>query len=223
MNPQRNYLTLKKKIQDYWKKNGRGSEIPTLLPVTKKVEPNKIQLLYDVGCRAFAESYLQEALLKINTLPSDIEWHFIGHLQKNKVSKVVDHFKVIHSIDSYLLAEKISKAAIAKGKIIEGFLQINVSNKKEKYGLLIEDVSMDQFFSLEGIQWKGLMVMADVSNKGKLIKGQYKKARQIKDKLVDNGYLLPHLSMGMSQDFLIAIEQGASYIRLGTAIFGERQ
>jgi hypothetical protein len=180
----------------------------TLVVVTKNHSIDEIMQVYNEGCRDFGENRLQEALPKIEALPKDIRWHFIGSLQRNKVNKVVENFSFIHSIDSLPLAEKIA----ATGKKIPCFLEVNTSGETSKHGFTIEEC--EKLPKMEGIEIVGLMTMAPLTDDKRVIRSCFSKLRLLKEKLG-----LKFLSMGMSHDWRIALEEGATHLRIGSAIF----
>lgn len=182
-----------------------------LVVVTKNQPISKVLEVYQAGCRDFGENRIQEALLKIGEVPADVHWHFIGTLQKNKVNKAIGKFALIHSVDSYALAEKISQSGGAKI-----LLQVNTSGEVSKHGLSIEEwrPSLESLFSLPNLQIEGLMTMAPLTEDTAIIRQTFRKLRLFAEELK-----LPELSMGMSHDFEIALEEGATLVRIGSALF----
>lgn len=189
---------------------GRSPENILLLAVSKGCSLEEILAAYKDGCRDFGESRVQEALEKIENAPKDINWHLIGSLQTNKVKKAIGKFKLIHSVDSYELAEKISNASIK----IPILLQVNTSGESTKHGLSPQE-NLEKFFRLPGVSVEGLMTMAPFVENEAVIRDCFVKLRNLRDQ-----YGLKHLSMGMSHDWRIAIEEGATILRIGTNIFG---
>lgn len=182
-----------------------------LIVVSKNQPISKILEVYQQGCRDFGENRIHEALKKIEIAPSGINWHLIGTLQKNKVNKTLGKFSLIHSVDSFELAEKLSK-----GSHQSILLQVNTSGELSKHGLSIEEWRpyLDSLFSLPNISIQGLMTMAPLTKDTHVIRQTFCKLRQFGEELK-----LPHLSMGMSHDYELALEEGATIIRIGTAIF----
>ncbi|CRX39385.1 YggS family pyridoxal phosphate-dependent enzyme [Estrella lausannensis] len=218
---------------DYWQllasidsiaaREGRNDEV-RLIAVSKNQPVEKLLGLYKQGCRLFGESKVQEWVSKKEALPKDIEWHFIGTLQKNKVRKVVGEVSLIHSIDSLELAKKVAEVSVEKGVTSHILLEVNTSMEGTKHGFTEEEVmeTYPQMQLLEGISVDGLMTIGpNTEDEGK-IRRAFKNLREIKEKLEKAGKRLPHLSMGMSHDFQIALEEGATLIRVGTLLFGER-
>lgn len=203
---------------------GRKGEVK-LIAVSKNQPTEKLFGLYNLGCRLFGESKVQEWFFKKEALPEDVQWHFIGTLQKNKVRKVVGEFSMIHSVDSLELAQKIAEVSIEKGVTSHILLEVNTSHEGTKHGFTEEEVMLvyPEIQRLEGISVEGLMTIGpNTEDEGK-IREAFKNLRKTKEKLEKGGKPLPHLSMGMSHDFQIALEEGATLIRIGTLLFGERK
>jgi pyridoxal phosphate enzyme (YggS family) len=218
------YLEVKDKIIQIARQNGRKPSEITLIAVSKGHSQEKISSVYKKGCRDFGESRTQEALEKIPSLPLDVHWHFIGPLQKNKVNKIVGKFTLIHSVDSLELAQKISKSSLEKGLVTPVLLQVNISGESKKHGLNGESW-LDNFEvlqSLSGISLEGLMTIAPFVQDEKIIRHCFSGLRKWRDifaAITGKPYQLSQLSMGMSHDYKIAIEEGATILRIGTAIF----
>lgn len=202
-------------------KCGRDPTSINLVAVTKNVAWPKIQEVYKEGCRNFGESKVQEALSKIEDGPRDIDWHMIGTLQKNKVSKIVGKVKLIHSIDNLEIAKTVSDYSQKNHLTSAILLQVNTSQEKSKHGFLINELL--NFFSeieqLPNIEIKGFMTMAPFVEEERIIRQSFAKLRELRDKLEPS---LPYLSMGMSHDYRIAIQEGSTILRIGSAIFGEK-
>lgn len=213
-----NYLRLIASIENCAKAAGRKPEEITLVAVTKNQTIEDVMSLYDVGCRVFGESRLQESESKIAAMPQDCVWHLIGTLQKNKVRKAVEHFSVIESVDTFSLAEKISAVSVEQGKRVPVLLQVNTSGEISKHGLSPEDwkkVVVD-LLQLPGIQLEGLMTMAPLTHDRLLIRQCFVRLKSLRDQLPGIG---PELSMGMSQDYREAIAEGATLLRVGSLLF----
>ena len=176
----------------------------------------EIQEVYDAGCRDFGESRVAEALEKMEKLPKDIRWHFVGKLQRNKVNKIIGRFALIQSVDTKELAEKISEKSIEARIKSAILLEVNVSGETSKSGFSVAELRKEYPYlqSLQGIEIQGLMTMAPLTDDQNLIRACFSALRHLKEELQ-----LPFLSMGMSQDYLIAIEEGATHLRIGSAIF----
>lgn len=208
--------------------SGRNPEEVSLIAVSKTKPVSMLQEAYDAGCRDFGENKVQEIMDKIDRLPSDIRWHMIGHLQTNKVKYIVGKVFLIHSVDSLHLAEAISKEAVKQNTTVNILIEVNVAKEDTKYGAMAEDtVSLvEKIALLPGICVKGLMTIAPYVENPQENRQYFVKLRQlavdIKSKNIDNVHM-DVLSMGMTGDYMVAIEEGATYVRVGTGIFGERQ
>jgi pyridoxal phosphate enzyme (YggS family) len=192
-----------------------------LLAVSKLQPVEKIEKLYSEGQRDFAENYVQEALQKIESLSHlDIRWHLIGPLQKNKVKFLKKNFYCIHSVDSLELASRISDASLSINYVQKVFIQVNVANEASKSGYVVQNLLQDweKLTELKGISVDGLMTMPPLENIPEKNRVFFKELKYIGSKLNINEY-----SMGTSHDYRIALEEGATWIRLGTMLFGERQ
>jgi pyridoxal phosphate enzyme (YggS family) len=206
---------------------GRLPQDITLIAVSKNFSIESIQAVYQEGCREFGESRVQEALHKIPLMPSDCKWHLIGTLQSNKISKALSSFQLIHSVDTPLLAKKISQASQVKGIITSILLQVNTSREETKHGLSGEEwqQALDSMNQLTHIRIEGLMTMAPYTENQKIIRSCFSNLYQLLEtwrSQMKDPHSFQHLSMGMSHDFLIAIEEGATLLRIGSAIFGAR-
>lgn len=202
------------------------SEI-TLIAVSKTKPVEMIREVYDAGIREFGENKVQEINIKYEALPKDIHWHMIGHLQRNKVKAVIDEACLIHSVDSVRLAEQISKDALVKGITVSVLLEVNIANEETKYGFKAEETedALMQIAKLPNICVRGLMTSAPIVNNPEDNRQYFRALKQLcvdlKAKNIDNTSM-DFLSMGMTNDFQVAIEEGATHVRVGTAIFGER-
>ncbi len=219
-----NYKRWKEEIAHTARACGRNPEEITLVAISKGQNWNDVEPIYQEGCRNFGENRLQEALTKIQAAPQDCRWHFVGTLQKNKVRKAIGHFTLIHSVDSLELAKKISEVSLEQQIKTCILLQVNTSGEKSKQGMSSEECFMyfDQITSLPGIDVQGLMTMAPYVEDEKIIRQTFSSLRILKDRLVAEYQLikgLPHLSMGMSHDFKLAIAEGATLLRIGSRIW----
>lgn len=216
MNIAENYNCLKEHVAELAKKAGRDLSQITIVTVSKNYSLSHIKEAYNAGCRYFGESRIQEAFEKIPNTPNDIKWHFVGTLQKNKVRKVLGHFELIHSVDSYSLAQKLSECSLEKGVETAILLQVNTSGELTKHGMGINECKreFEKIALLPNLKIEGLMTIAPLTENEKIIHQCFKDLRMLRDELG-----LIHLSMGMSHDYPIAIEEGASILRIGTAIF----
>ena len=208
--------------------SGRNPEEVSLIAVSKTKPVPMLQEAYDAGCRDFGENKVQEIMDKIDRLPSDIRWHMIGHLQTNKVKYIVGKVFLIHSVDSLHLAEAISKEAVKQNTTVNILIEVNVAKEDTKYGAMAEDTMslVEKIALLPGICVKGLMTIAPYVENPQENRQYFVKLKQlavdIKSKNIDNVHM-DILSMGMTGDYMVAIEEGATYVRVGTGIFGERQ
>lgn len=218
----RGYTSVLERIEAALHRSQRRKEEVTLIAVTKNRSSEELLSLYHQGVRNFGENRQQELLLKKSNLPKDIHWHFIGTLQKNKVAKLLPEVVLIHSVDSFELAKKISSVSLAEKIAFPVLLQVNIAKEKSKHGFLEEEV--ERLFpllqSLAALQIKGLMTLAPFTDDRELIRHTFKSLRLLRNRLEEKfGSFLPELSMGMSQDFEIAIEEGATLLRIGSALF----
>lgn len=207
---------MKENIENILKEIGN-----TKLVAVSKTKPNEdILKAYNLGIKDFGENYVQELITKMDTLPKDIKWHMIGHLQTNKVKDLVKrNIYLIESVDSIRLAQTINKEAIKNNKIISILIEVNIANDINKTGCNINDLDniINSIKELSNIDLKGLMAIAPHTEDNNIIRNSFKEMKQLKDK-----YNLELLSMGMSNDYLIAIEEGSNIVRIGTKIFGNR-
>ena len=208
---------------------GRDPRDVTLIAVGKTKPASMIREAYDLGIRDFGENKVQELTAKYEELPKDIRWHMIGHLQSNKVKYIVDKVALIHSVDSLKLAKVIEKEAAKKGvEHIDILLEVNVSGEESKFGMTPDELleQIDEFLALERVRVRGLMTIAPFTEDPEESRPHFRRLRQlsvdIQQQNRHNNIDVARLSMGMSGDFRIAIEEGASYVRIGTMIFGER-
>ena len=222
-----NYNNVLSDIHTVCNNIGRDKTDVTLIAVSKTHPASDIKELYDYGVRHFGENKVQELVDKYEVLPKDIKWHLIGHLQTNKVKYIVDKVHLIHSIDSIKLAEQIEKEAAKKNVQVDILVQVNVANENTKFGLEVtETISMvEQIAKFPHVHIKGLMTIAPFVDDGEENRKYFNDLKQlsvdIKGKNIDN-VSMDYLSMGMSGDYPVAIEEGATFVRVGTSIFGIR-
>ena len=193
----------------------------TLVAVSKTKSDEEIMKAYNMGVKSFGENYVQELVAKMDTLPSDIKWHMIGHLQTNKVKELAKrNIYLIESVDSVKLAKEINKEAIKNNKTINILIEVNIVNDTNKTGCSIDNLDnlINEIKNLTNIKLLGLMAIGPNTEDEKLIRKYFHDMKVLKDK-----YNLELLSMGMSGDYKIAIEEGANIIRIGTKIFGKRE
>lgn len=222
-----NLAKVEKNIEEACKKAGRERSEVTLIAVSKTKPVSMLQEIYDENIRHFGENKVQELCNKIEQLPEDISWHMIGHLQRNKVKYIVGKVALIHSVDTYRLAEEINIQAKKKNVIVPILVEVNIAAEESKFGiskedsiLLVEDIS-----HLENVRIKGLMTIAPYVKNPEDNRQYFQKIKQlsvdITNKNIDN-VSMEILSMGMTGDYMVAIEEGATMVRVGTGIFGER-
>ncbi len=222
-----NYKTIRKNIDDACLRAGRNPEEVQLLAVSKTKPEEDIMELYAQGVRDFGENYIQELRAKHENLPKDIRWHMIGHLQRNKVKYIAEYVALIHSVDTYELAETIEKEGAKHNRVIPILLEVNVAEEDSKFGLTVEEtVSMAERISrLPHVRIEGLMTSAPIVEDAEENRAVFGQLRQltvdINAKNIDN-VNMNVLSMGMTNDYEVAVEEGSTCVRVGTAIFGAR-
>ena len=205
---------------------GRAESDVALLAVSKTVVPELMLEAWAAGQREFGESRQQEAAAKLGLMPAGGIWHFIGRIQRNKVRKILENFTVLHGVDSLKLAAAIDRIAIEMGLRPEIFLEVNLGGEDSKGGFAPQEMDevIAQLPSLPGLQVKGLMAIPPVPDgDAEAARPWFRRLRELRDSLQErHGIPLPGLSMGMSGDFQVAIEEGSTMVRVGSAIFGER-
>ena len=203
----------------------------TLIAVSKTNPVEKIQEAYDAGQRVFGENRVQELTPKFEALPKDIEWHMMGHMQSNKVKYIASFVHLIHSVDSGSLLEEINKQAVKVNRTIPCLLQIHIAEEETKFGFSEEEVlallKSEPFKKLDHIVIQGLMGMATFTDDKEQVRKEFRRLKTFFDTLkntpLPSNVIMNELSMGMSGDYQIAIEEGSTMIRVGSAIFGERK
>ena len=207
-------------------RSGRQPEAIELVAVSKTHDAEKVQTAFDAGHTLFGESRVQEARAKIPLLPSRLRWHFIGHLQKNKIRHALPLFELFHGIDSLALAQDMQRIADEEGMRPRILLEVNLAGEASKHGFAPEMLRrvLDELLSLGRLSLEGLMAIPPLAPEPESSRPYFVALRKLRDELESEFKLgLPQLSMGMSGDFPIAIEEGATLVRVGTAIFGERK
>ena len=223
-----NLNSVRENIEKACAKAGREISDVTLIAVSKTKPVELLREAYKAGARDFGENKVQELLDKIPQLPTDIRWHMIGHLQRNKVKYIVDKVYLIHSVDSLRLAEEISREAVKREITVNILVEVNIALEDSKFGVVPQQTEqlVREIASLPGICIKGLMTIAPYVENGEENRIYFQKLRQlsvdIMDKNTDNRDIGEVLSMGMTGDYTVAVEEGATYVRVGTGIFGER-
>jgi len=222
-----NLRRIREKINRTAKKMGRDPQEIILVAATKNVDTFRIREAMDNGIRIIGENRLQEAKKKFQELGNVVEWHFIGHLQTNKVREAIDIFTMIQSVDSLHLVQLISQEAVKKGKIQEILLEVNVGREITKFGFLEEELLniIPTIASLPNLSIQGLMTVPPYLPEAEEVRPYFRKLKELSRKLEDckiPGVKMRYLSMGMTHDFEVAIEEGANMVRIGTGIFGLR-
>lgn len=224
---QENLQQVQNSILETCKKSNRNPDDVTLIAVSKTKPVSMLLEAYDCGIRHFGENKVQELCDKYEQLPKDIKWHLIGHLQRNKVKYVVDKAFLIHSVDSLRLAEEIQKEAVKKDVIVPILIQVNIADEESKFGFKPEETleMVEKIAKFDHISIKGLMTIGpfvSVPEENRQIFSQLRKLSvDITSKNIDN-VTMSVLSMGMTGDYLVAVEEGATLVRVGTGIFGAR-
>lgn len=222
-----NLANVEKNIEQACKNAGRSRDEVTLIAVSKTKPVEMLQEIYDENIRDFGENKVQELCSKMEQLPSDIRWHMIGHLQRNKVKYIVGKVELIHSVDTYRLAEEINIQAKKQNVIVPILVEVNIAHEESKFGISAEDAILlvEEISKLENIRIKGLMTIAPYVENPEDNRLYFRKIKQlsvdITNKNIDNVFM-EILSMGMTGDYMVAIEEGATMVRVGTVIFGER-
>ncbi|PYJ12846.1 MAG: YggS family pyridoxal phosphate-dependent enzyme [Verrucomicrobia bacterium] len=204
---------------------GRVAEEIELVAITKTHPAEKVREAIEAGQTLFGESRVQEARAKIPELPSNLRWHFVGHLQKNKIRHALPLFEMIHSVDSLDVAQDINRIAEEQGMHPRVLLEVNVAGEGSKFGFGSETLraEMESLLALPRLSILGLMTIPPLAEKAEASRKYFVQLRTLRDRLQAEFRVdLAQLSMGMTQDFPIAVEEGATLVRVGTAIFGER-
>ena len=214
-----------KRIETACARVRRDSSTVSVLAVTKGHPPETVRAAAELGHRLFGESRVQEAKAKIGRCPSHLRWHMIGHLQTNKCRDAVHFFEMIQSVDSLALAQEIDKWAEKHSKRMPILLEVNVAGEATKFGYRPDSLlaEITELNALKRVEIHGLMTMAPWTPEAEKVRPVFRQLRELKLKCEEVlGATLPHLSMGMSNDFDVAIEEGATMVRLGTVLFGPR-
>ena len=220
-----NLINIHSRMQDATHRVGRQVSDVRLVAVSKTYPPAVIQEAWNAGQHVFGENRVQDALPKIAELPAEAEWHFIGHLQSNKIRKALPAFTLIHGVDNLELAQQINRIAGEMGLTANILLEINVSGEASKFGFSPTDLrqNLEDLLCLPNIRINGLMTMAPYSEDPETARPVFSKLRMLRDELsTKSGHALQELSMGMSGDFEVGIEEGATIVRIGSSIFGHR-
>src|SRR5215813_8725965 len=226
-----NIARVKQRLSDAAARVGRNPNLITLMAVSKVVEPERIHQAYEAGIRVFGENRVQEFADKTSAVQdlAQAEWHLIGHLQSNKANRAAGLFHAIDSVDSLRLAQKLDQASQQAGKILPILIEINVGGEENKSGIAPDSPELEKMLkaasSLQHLEVRGLMTIPPYTEQPEGARPYFQKLRDLRDQIASRSVpriQMDVLSMGMSHDFEIAIEEGSTCIRVGTAIFGER-
>jgi len=223
-----NYKKVLERIRSLALQAGRNPEDIILVAVTKTWPVETIEEVIRAGARVLGENYVQEALPKVEAIGNRVEWHFIGHLQSNKAKLVTGRFNMIESVDSVSLAKELNKQAEKQGIDVDVLVEVNLAGEESKSGIKPEEIErfLREISQFKRIKVKGLMTIPPYFSNPEDSRPYFKRLRELKGKLANMSIpdiSLQHLSMGMSNDFEVAIEEGATIVRVGTAIFGVRE
>lgn len=222
-----NLKQVQNNIADACRKAGRDPEEVTLVAVSKTKPVEMLQEAYDAGARVFGENKVQEIMDKYDRLPSDIQWHMIGHLQRNKVKYIIDKVAMIHSVDSVRLAQTIEAEAAKKDLVMPILVEVNVAEEESKFGLSTDEVLpfLEEISQYPHIAVKGLMTIAPFVDDAEENREVFVKLKKLSVDIAAkniNNVTMSVLSMGMTGDYQVAVQEGATMVRVGTGIFGER-
>jgi len=221
----RNLALIQEKIARAAERSGRQPSEVKLVAVTKGVAPERIKEALSCGVKAFGENRVQEFQQKHQVLGDLVEWHFIGHLQRNKAKYLVGKIELLHSLDSLKLAKTLEDLAARSGTIWKVLVQVNVSGEPTKHGIAPSELDyfLEELRKFKGLEVCGLMTIAPYSPNPETVRPVFRKLRQLRDECTRKNpwFDMKHLSMGMSADFEVAVEEGATIVRIGSAIFSE--
>lgn len=222
-----NLARVRERIEAAARRCGRDPESVRLVAVSKTVDAERVRKAIEAGAKILGENYVQEAQKKIEVLGHEVAWHFIGHLQTNKAKVAAGLFDFIHSVDSLNLAQELGRRAKLRGKVLPVLLEINLAGEVTKFGAQEKETLLlaEKFSGMEGIEVKGLMTMPPFFEDPEASRPYFVELRKLGERLAKEkipGISMEELSMGMSNDFEVAVEEGATLVRVGTAIFGPR-
>jgi len=222
-----NIIAISRDISDICIKKGKAPDSITIIAVTKTVEPDRMNYAIKCGIRNIGENKVQEIMAKYEKIEENVNWHLIGHLQTNKVKYIIDKVALIHSVDSIGLAEEISKRAEKAGLVKDVLVQVNVAQEETKFGIEYDDTDsfVERLSGFSGIRVKGLMTIAPYYDDAELARPVFRQLKEKFDMLAAAGIPnvnMKYLSMGMTNDYKVAIEEGSNMVRIGTGIFGAR-
>lgn len=203
-------------------RGGHRQEV-TLVAVTKTYGPDAVHAAWAAGVNDVGENRVQEALGKIEAVDVPVRWHLIGHLQRNK-AKALDHFALFHALDSARLADAVCAVGVARERAVDALVQVNASGEQSKGGFSLDEVraEAERLTTLVGVRVRGVMTMAPLGADERVLRATFAGARDARDVLREAGHPADELSMGMSNDYEVAVEEGATLVRLGTVLFGAR-
>ena len=207
-------------------KAGHSASDVQLVAISKTHDAERVRAVYEAGQQIFGESRVQEARVKIPELPSSLHWHFVGHLQKNKIRHALPLFELIHSVDSLALAQEMNRIAQEEGLHPRVLLEVNFAGEGSKFGFAPEKLraEMEALLELPRLSILGLMTIPPLADEAEASRKYFVDLRELRDRLQKEFHVdLAQLSMGMTSDFPVAVEEGATLVRVGTAIFGERK
>jgi pyridoxal phosphate enzyme (YggS family) len=220
-----NLERVRERIAEAARKSNRSVDDVELVAISKTHPTEKVREAIEAEQSLFGESRVQEARVKIPELPSNLRWHFVGHLQKNKIRHALPLFELIHSVDSLALAQDINRIAEDDGLHPRVLLEVNVAGEGSKFGFTPEKLRehLENLLALPRLSILGLMTIPPIAEEAEATRKYFVELRELRDRLQTEFHVdLAQLSMGMTQDFAIAVEEGATLVRVGTAIFGER-
>src|SRR5437667_3859185 len=223
---QKHLERVRAQIAEAAEKSGRQPADVELVAITKTHDAERVREAHEAGQEVFGESRVQEARAKIPELPSNLRWHFVGHLQKNKIRYALPLFELFHGVDSLALAQEMNRIAADEGMHPRVLLEVNVAGEGSKFGFLPDKLreQMEELLALQRLSILGLMTIPPLADEAEASRRYFVQLRELRECLQTEFHVdLPQLSMGMTQDFPIAVEEGATLVRVGTAIFGERR
>ena len=226
INLKENLFNVEEKIEKSLLKVGRKDKVE-LIAVTKTQPIENVKSIIDLGVKNIGENRVQELVQRVEELGQVVDYHMIGHLQSNKVKDIIDNIRLLHSLDRMSLVKELNKRSKMRNKVIDVLIQVNVAEEMSKFGFKVSDVIpfIEQVVSYEHIRIKGLMTMAPFTDDELLLRKVFKTMYNLKEDISKRNYQhisMEFLSMGMTNDYEIAIEEGSNMVRVGTGIFGER-
>ncbi|HLR21345.1 MAG TPA: YggS family pyridoxal phosphate-dependent enzyme [Tissierellaceae bacterium] len=222
-----NLEDIKNNIQKTLERCGRSSEKINLIGVTKTIDVETVKDSIDYGIKNIGENRVQELEKKIDEIGTKVNYHMIGHLQTNKVRKIIDKVSLVHSLERMSLAKELNKRAKMNDLVIDTLLQVNISEEESKFGLRVSEVVpfIERILEFEHINIRGLMTIAPHTDDESIVRGVFRELYNLKEEIEKRNYKdinMDYLSMGMTNDYKIAIEEGSNMLRIGTGIYGKR-